>query len=447
MREKIKDKLREDALKIFYAGLRAVDPARAVKRSLRREDALLKIGDTAYSLDYFKRILIVGAGKAAFPMAEAVEEILGDRISEGIVVVKHGYGGNLTRIKVKEASHPIPDEAGVKATYEIISLLQSAGEKDLVICLISGGGSALLLAPVEGISLEEKQKTTQVLLDCGASIQEINTIRKHLSLVKGGKLAKLAYPAHLQSLILSDVVGDRLDTIASGPTVPDPTTFEDCLQIIKKYKLQSHLPEKVLAHIKKGREGKVKETPKPGEHIFTRVKNLIVGSNILALKAAQKEAKRLGYNCLILSSSIQGETREVARVHTAICEEIYLSGNPIPPPACILSGGETTVVVRGKGKGGRNQEFALAACREIRGLEQVLMLSAGSDGTDGPTDAAGAFVDGSTWRRAQERGLNPEKFLNNNDSYHFFQKLGDLFITGPTNTNVMDLRILLVGEK
>jgi len=446
MKDKPQDKLREDARKIFYTGLKAVDPARAVKRYVKREDNLLKIGEITYSLDYFKRILVVGAGKAAFPMAKAVEEILGDRISEGIVIVKHGYGGNLTRIKVKEASHPIPDEAGVKATYRIISLLQSAGEKDLVICLISGGGSALLLAPVEGISLKEKQKVTQVLLNCGASIQEINTIRKHLSLVKGGKLAKLAYPAHLQSLILSDVVGDRLDTIASGPAVPDETTFEDCLRIIKKYEIQSHLPEAVIAHIKKGREGKVEETPKPEEHIFTKVKNLIVGSNILALKAAQQEAKKLGYNCLILSSSIQGEAREVAKVHAAICEEICLSGNPVPPPACIISGGETTVVIRGKGKGGRNQEFALAACMEIKGLQQVLILSAGSDGTDGPTDAAGAFVDGSTWRRAKERGLNPEEFLDNNDSYHFFQKLGDLFITGPTNTNVMDLRILLVKE-
>jgi len=447
MKHVFNGRLREDAARIFYAGLKAVDPALVVKKYAEKEDDRLRIGDTVYSLSKFKRILVVGAGKAAFPMAKALEDILGERISDGVVVVKYGYTGSLARIKIREASHPIPDKAGIKATFEIMHLLQSATQEDLVICLISGGGSSLLVAPVEEISLEEKKEVTRVLLECGASIEEINTIRKHLSLIKGGRMAKLAYPAHLHSLVLSDVIGDRLDTIASGPTVPDETTFKDCWKVIEKYRIEDRLPEKVLTYLKRGAKGEVEETPKPGREFFKKVKNLIVGSNILALTTAQKEAQRLGYNSLILSSSIQGETREVAKVHSAICQEISFSGNPVPPPACILSGGETTVTIKGKGKGGRNQEFALAASFGIKGLRGVLVLSAGTDGTDGPTDAAGAFADGSTLRRAKEKGINAEEHLKNNDSYHFFEKLGDLFITGPTNTNVMDIRIMLVVTK
>lgn len=439
-------KLREDARRIFYAGLKAVDPAKAVKRYMERKGKVLKVGCKKYNLDEFNHIFVIGMGKAGFPMAKAVEETLEDKITEGAVVVRYGYGGKLKKIRILEASHPIPDEAGVRATEQIASLIKDTDEKDLVICLISGGGSALLSAPVDGVSLKEKQITTQLLLKCGASIQEINTIRKHLSWIKGGQLAKLTYPSHLQTLILSDVVGDELDAIASGPTVPDSTTFKECWRIIKKYNIQSQLPESVIRHIKMGKEGKLPETPKPGDPIFKKVDNLIIASNILALKAAREEAVKLGYNCLILSSSIQGEAREVAKVHTAIAKEISLTGNPISAPACILSGGETTVQVRGKGMGGRNQEFSLAACIQIKGVEKVLLLSAASDGTDGPTDAAGAFVDGSTWSRAIKMGLDPEKFLNNNNSYQFFKKLGDLFLTGPTNTNVMDLHILLVAK-
>lgn len=441
------DNLYEAAKSIFYAGLRAVDPFEAVKRQVRREQGLLKVGEKSYNLNGFRRIFIVGFGKAGVPMARAIEEILGDKITEGIVVVKYGYGGKLKKVEVSESSHPIPDKNGLEAANRVISLLKGGGKDDFFICLISGGGSAILPAPVEEISLEEKQKVTQLLLDCGASIEEINTIRKHLSRIKGGQLARLAYPAYVQSLILSDVVGDRLDTIASGPTVADGTSFKNCWEIIKKYHLSSLLPPSVANYLREGVEGKLEETPKTGDAIFDKVNNLIVGSNILALKASRDEAERLGYNPLILSSFIQGDTRQAARFHVALAKEVVSSGNPVPSPCCILSGGETTVRVKGKGLGGRCQEFALTACIQMRGMRNVLLLSAGTDGTDGPTDAAGAFASGSTWIKAKNMGVSPEDFLKNNDSYHFFKKVGGLFLTGPTGTNVMDLRVLLVADK
>jgi len=446
MRTDVEVKLSEDAKSIFYAGIEAVDPFKAVKRYVKKEEGLLKIGEKNYRLDEIRHIFVVGLGKAGVPMARAVEEILGDKITEGIVVVKYGHGGELRKVKVLESSHPIPDEKGLEAAERIISLLQKTKKDDLVICLISGGGSALLPAPVKRVSLEDKQKVTQLLLDCGASIEEINTIRKHLSRTKGGQLARLAFPARLHSLILSDVVGDRLDTIASGPTVPDETSFRQCWEIIEKYNLSSYLPEPAIDHLKKGLEGKIKETPKPGDPIFNKVDNLIVASNILALEAAKKKAEGLGYNSLILSSFIVGDTREAAGFHVALAKEIVSSGNPVPPPACILSGGETTVKVKGKGLGGRCQEFALAACIKMRGLGNTFMLGAGTDGTDGPTDAAGAFATSSTWERAKKMDLLPEEFLENNDSYNFFKRVGGLFLTGPTGTNVMDLRIILVKK-
>ncbi|RKX97220.1 MAG: glycerate kinase, partial [Spirochaetes bacterium] len=307
-----------------------------------------------------------------------------------------------------------------------------------------GGGSALLPMPADGITLEEKQATTKVLLECGATIDEINSIRKHLSKIKGGGLMRLAYPANVISLILSDVVGDPLDIIASGPTVPDTSTFKDCMEIIKKYDIEKKIPYTVLKRIEKGLKGEIEETPKDGDPIFEKSENIIIGNNMKAVLAADKKARELGYNTLIISSMIEGETKEVAKVHGAIIKEVKRSGNPISPPACILSGGETTVTIKGKGKGGRNQEFVLACCIDIEGIDKVMILSGGTDGTDGPTDAAGAVGDGETVLRAKKIGLDADKYLNNNDSYHFFQKLDDLLITGPTNTNVMDLRILLI---
>jgi hydroxypyruvate reductase len=351
----------------------------------------------------------------------------------------------LSGIKVVEAGHPVPDEAGLRGTREMIDLLSQTGEADLVFCLISGGGSALSPAPADGLSLGDKQEVTRQLLACGATIHEINSIRKHLSRIKGGHLARLAWPSTLVSLILSDVIGDDLDTIASGPTVPDPSTFYDCLRTLNRYGLTEAVPPPALRHLEAGARGELPETPKSGDPAFRRTQNVIVGSNTLALVASQEKARNLGYNSLILSSSIQGETREVARIHTAIAKEIVSTGNPISPPACLISGGETTVTVQGSGKGGRNQEFALASALDIEGLPNVLVLSGGTDGTDGPTDAAGALADGDTVERGRFKGLDAESYLANNDSYNFFKLLEDLLVTGPTLTNVMDLRLVMVG--
>ena len=438
-------KLRSDSMEIFQAGLKAADPREAILDCLRLSGNILDIGDRKYNLSEIDRLLVVGAGKASAQMAKAVEEVLGERIAEGIIVTKRGYLSQLSRIKLVEAGHPLPDESGVKGAGEIIKLLSGAGERDLVLCLISGGGSALLVAPAPGISLEDKRKTTELLLRCGARIEEINAVRKHLSQVKGGRLVRIAWPARVVSLILSDVVGDPLESIASGPTYPDSSTFEDCIRILRGYEIYHELPASVKEHLQAGLRGEEEESPKPGDPLFQRVQNVIIGNNLKSLLAAEVRAEELGYNTLILSSSIQGETREVAKVHAAIAKEILNSGIPVKPPACIISGGETTVTVRGKGLGGRNQEFVLASAIEIDGLRGVVVLSGGTDGTDGPTDAAGAIADGATVKRAQQMGLNPWDYLADNDSYHFFQKLGDLLITGPTNTNVMDLRLILVG--
>ena len=298
--------------------------------------------------------------------------------------------------------------------------------------------------PYDGLTLEDKQDTIKILLSCGATIHEINTIRKHISKIKGGRLAQAVYPATLITLMLSDVVGDDLDVIASGPTVPDSSSFYDCMNIFLKYSIIEKIPKNILNHIESGISGEIDDTPKPLDPVFEKTYNLIIGSNIESLTAAKKKAESLGYNVILLSSMIEGETRFIAQVHGAIAREIIKTGNPLPLPACILSGGETTVTISGNGLGGRNQEFALSASLDISGKENIVILSGGTDGIDGPTDAAGAFSDTFTLKRAKEMGLNPYRFLANNDSYHFFQKLGDLFITGPTNTNVMDLRIVLV---
>lgn len=436
--------MRNDAAAIFYKALQAVEPGAAVKRYCKLEGQHLIIGEWVYDLARYKNLFIIGAGKASAPMAAAMEDILGKRISSGIIIVKYDHISDLSQVNLIEAGHPIPDENGQQGAGAILNLAKNADKNDLVLCLISGGGSALLPLPSHSLTLKDKQDTIKVLLSCGATIHEINAIRKHTSMIKGGRLARAAYPATLVSLILSDVVGDDLDVIASGPTVPDSSTFSHCLEIFHKYNIIKKIPETIVNHIESGVSGKVTETPKTGDPAFDKTRNLIVGSNIESLKAAKQKAESLGYEVLVLSSMIEGETRHIAHVHGAIAKEIIKTGNPLPPPACILSGGETTVTLTGKGLGGRNQEFALAAAIDIAARESVVVLSGGTDGTDGPTDAAGAFSDTFTLKRAGEMGLDPYHFLANNDSYHFFQKLGDLLITGPTNTNVMDLRIVLV---
>jgi glycerate 2-kinase len=436
--------LRQDARAIFDAGVAAADSYHAMEHHVSIENGILGVAGKEYDLDHYQRVLVTGFGKASARMAQALEDLLGNRISGGVINVKRGYAVPLRAITVNEANHPLPDQAGYHGARAIVELAQGAGQRDLIFCLISGGGSALLPYPADGITLEEKCQTTQVLLDCGATIQEVNTIRKHISKVKGGRLAKLAFPAKTISLILSDVIGDSLDSIASGPTAPDSTMFADCLSIIQHYGIEGRFPPAVLQLLRYGASGTVQDTPKARDAVFANVHNVVVGSNRLALEAARRKAQALGYNSLLLSSFIEGETTVVAALHAAVAKELHSSGHPVERPACVISGGETTVTMRGSGLGGRNQQFALAAAVEIAGLSNVVVLSGGSDGTDGPTDAAGALADGTTVKRAKEIGLDARTALHNNDSYHFFEPLGDLLITGPTFTNVMDLRVVLV---
>ncbi|MGB7574022.1 MAG: glycerate kinase [Thermodesulfobacteriota bacterium] len=443
------DEMKRTAKAIFSKALSAVDPSKILKERIRIERDRLSIkmqGDSEkiFDLKAFHKIVLVGTGKASSSMARAIEELFGDRMTKGVITTKYGHLLPLKQTQTIEAGHPIPDRKGYEGARKIQRLLKESGPNDLVIFLLSGGGSALLPFPADGIELKEKQEATQLLLDSGADIKEINTVRKHISWMKGGWVAKWAYPSTIIALILSDVVGDQLDVIGSGPTVPDPSTFEEAWEILKKYGLLNEIAPSIRKHLQSGREGKVEETPKPGEAAFEKVSNILIGSNILALREAKKEAESLGFNTLILSSSIEGETREASRFHTALAKEVISSGNPIPRPACILSGGETTVTIKGKGLGGRNQEFVLAGALEISGVEKVILLSGGTDGTDGPTDASGALADHTTVHRAKTMGLNPKAHLENNDAYPFFQKLGDLLITGPTHTNVMDVRIILV---
>jgi len=432
-------------MEIFRHALRAVDPVTAVKRHLVLEPLKLRAGGQEYDLRRFRSIFVVGMGKASAAMAKAVEEILGDRLTGGQVNVKYGYVENLSKVALHEAGHPVPDQAGLEGARKIVGLLERCGADDLVLCLISGGGSALLPLPVEGVTLEEKQEVTKLLLRSGVDIKEINAIRKHLSKVKGGHLARIASPATVVSLIVSDVIGDPLDSIASGPTAPDETTFSDCLEILSRHHLLGSVPPSIRRHLDAGVRGEIPETPKRGDPVFERVQNVLIASNRIALDAACTRARELGYDAMILSSFVEGETREVARVHAAIAKEIRASGNPLAAPACVISGGETTVTVQGQGRGGRNQEFVLAAALDIAGLERTVIFSAGTDGTDGPTDAAGAIADGDTLSRAKALGLNPRHSLAENDSYSFFERLGDLVTTGPTNTNVMDLHLILIG--
>ena len=441
--------LRDDATLIFKSCLGAVDPFGAVTRFVHPKGNRLVLGmdgqtETELDLGTYERISIVGAGKATAPMARAIEEMFGDRIYRGIINLKYGFTDELSITEIIEASHPVPDQNGVEGTKKIIDFLHDAGEKDLIFSLISGGGSALLPLPTGDISLEEKQEITRSLLACGASIDEINAVRKHISSSKGGQMARAAFPATVVNLMLSDVVGDKMDVIASGPFVPDTATFKDVLGIFRKYALQD-IPPSISHHIEAGSEGLIPETPKRGDPVFERVFNIIVGSNILALEAAQEKARELGYETIILSSMVEGETREVARVHCAIAKEALKTGWPLSLPACIISGGETTVTIQGDGLGGRNQEFCLAAALDLEEIPpRVVILSGGTDGNDGPTDAAGALVDPLTIKRGRDAGMEARDYLNNNDAYHFFEKTGDLLMTGPTNTNVMDARLVLV---
>ena len=415
--------LRRQALAIFKAGLAAADPAAAVVRRLERQD-----------FSRYAHIYVIGAGKAGASMAYAAERVLGRRITAGLINVKDGHTRKLRRIELHECGHPVPDARGVEGAARIAEIASSARQDDLVLCLISGGASALLPLPAAPVTLAEKQDMTRLLLASGADIHELNAVRKHVSRIKGGQLARLAAPARVEALLLSDVIGDDLDTIGSGPAAPDQSTFAEAAAVLEKYGLGARVAKSIRERIAAGARGEIPETPKSGDPLFQRVTNFVVGSNRLALAAAARRARELGFRTTILSSSIEGETREIARMHAAIARDAR-------PGACIVTGGETTVTLKGKGLGGRNQEFVLAAAIDLAGVPGVVILSAGTDGSDGPTDAAGAIADGDTLRR------NPDavRYLNANDSYHYFESLGDLIKTGPTHTNVMDIHLILIA--
>jgi len=445
------------AVELQQAALEAVEPAAAVHRHVRREEDGLIVADRRYDLRGYERVFVVGGGKAAVPMATAIADILSERLTDGVIVTKYGHIPAKSQIpdhkfQIIEAGHPVPDENSIRGAQAVADLARRATERDLVICLISGGGSALLTLPVPGMDLTSLQALTDALLRSGATINELNTVRKHWSRIKGGNLARLAVPATLVTLVLSDVVGDPLDVIASGPTVPDLTTVADAQAVLKRYRihetgffLENPVSSSHSCPSPKG-EWVFQETPKPGDPAFERAQHVVVGSNRLAALAAVEKARQLGFNALLLSTYVEGEAREVAKVAAALAKGVRTHGDPLPPPVCLVWGGETTVTIRGEGKGGRNQELALAAALALDGWPGVLVMALATDGTDGPTDSAGAVATGETVARAQALGLDPRAALEANDSYPFFDTLGDLIRTGPTGTNVNDLLFVLVGE-
>ena len=443
--------LRRDMALIRDAALKAVDPAAAVLRHLHLEVSILRAGTAMWSLtvpaaESPRRVFVLAVGKAAVPMAAAACQVLGDIPVEGVVVTKYGHVAGyelLPTLEVIEAGHPVPDAAGVRGGKAFKHWLNQTTADDLVLLLISGGGSALLPAPAAGMTLGDLQVTTDKLLRSGANIVDLNIVRKHLSSLKGGQLARMAAPAPVVALLLSDVVGDPMDVIASGPTAPDPTTFAQACGVLERYALTDVVPKSVSAHLQAGLRGEVPETPKPGDSLFDRVHNVIVGSNGLAAQAAVARAETLGYASLLLTTFIEGEAREVAKVAVALAKSLTMTGQPVSLPACLVWGGETTVTVTGQGKGGRNQELALAAALGLEGIAGVAVMALATDGTDGPTDAAGAVVDGSTASRGRGRGWDLRAALEDNNAYPLLADVGDLLQLGPTGTNVNDLLVLL----
>ncbi|MFN2291941.1 MAG: glycerate kinase [Anaerolineae bacterium] len=433
---------RDAIIAMLQAALAAVDPELVVCQHVKREGRWLLVGDEKYNLDEVEKLWVVGGGKAAVPMVVALWDIVGERIAGGVVVTKYGHAGpDLATgpVAVIEAGHPVPDENGVAGARQMAGLLQRVGERDLVLAVISGGGSALLTLPAGDLTLDDLQATTGLLLRSGATIVELNKVRKHLSRIKGGGLARLGSRARIAGLVLSDVVGDPLDVIASGPLSADPTTFADAWGILAHYALLDQVPAGVRARLQAGCDGEVADTPKPGDALFDGVQTTLVGSNRLAASAAVKEGLGQGLNAFLLSTYVEGEAREVARVASALAKELVFHDQPVARPACLVWGGETTVTVRGEGKGGRNQELALAAALALDGLPEVVLVALGTDGTDGPTDAAGAVATGETIARATALGLDARAHLADNDAYPFLDSLGDLIRTGPTGTNVNDL--------
>ena len=429
--------------KLLAAGLDAADLYRAIIKAVSLRGRSLRVGDKAYDLSRFDRLLVVGAGKASARMAQAIESVLGSRLEGGFVVVKTGHRVPTKRITVAEASHPIPDSAGLCAAEHIRTLVRDLTPRDLAFVLLSGGASSLLPAPVRGVTLADKQQTTHLLLRSGASIGEMNTVRKHLSLMKGGGLA-LSTKATMVTLILSDVIGDDIATIGSGPTAPDPTTFADAIKVLQRYRIWRAVPGSVRRHLLQGRKGTVPETLKPGSRRLRKVRHTFVGNNRGMLDAVVHAAKRAGLHPLLLSAAITGEARTAGEEFVAFARHLLDKPGRLRRPTCIIAGGEPTVTVTGRGKGGRAQEFAVAAALQLDGLSNIWLAAMGSDGTDGPTDAAGAVVHGSTAAQARKLGIDLRSVLTRHDSFPALQTLGCHIHTGPTGTNVNDLYLLLL---
>jgi glycerate 2-kinase len=440
--------LHADARHIWTAALQAVDPATVLRKQLKRSGNILRAGGRSYDLDDAGNVWVLGAGKAAASMGKTLEGLLGKYLSGGFLVTKYGHSLSLEKIEIVEAGHPLPDGNSAASAKRMEAFVRERIQPgDLVLCPFSGGASSLLVSPAPGITVEDKLECARILMNAGASIRELNAVRKHLSGLKGGKLARLLAQSDILTLLLSDVVGDDPATIASGPTVPDPTTFSDCMEILRKYEVANRVPAAVTTRFERGCAGLVEETPKRGASVFRRNQSLIVGNNAVSCTAALRAARRLGYHGTILTCALEGDTKEAAQLHMSVMEEVVLRGRPLKRPACILSGGETTVRVAGDGLGGRNQEFVLHCVRRLAELPApALVASLGTDGSDGPTDAAGAVADNSTLARSLKYGpAFLKKSLEGNDSHTFFNRLGGLIVTGPTRTNVMDLHILLIG--
>jgi glycerate-2-kinase len=437
-------KARTLALQTLEYALNAVNPAKLLKSKVTLSGHTLRTDTYSFDLRKFRNLYVLGGGKAGGSMAAALEEVLDKRLTAGFVNVPYGDKHRTSIIKLHEASHPIPDEAGVAGTRQMLAIAEEADEDDLIITLISGGGSSLMPLPLDGISLNDKRELTDRLLKSGAKISEINAVRKHLSGFKGGWLAKKAHPATILNLVLSDVEGDDFESVASGPTVPDSTTFADARRILHKYGLWENTPSSIPSLISKGEKGVVSETPKPGDAAFEKVYSVILGNSRSAALAAVEYLRSEGVNPLLLTSTLEGEARNVGTILASIAKEIIASGNPLQKPAGLVASGETVVTVRGKGAGGRNQELALSAALKLQGIKAAVVASLSTDGVDGPTDAAGAIVDGKTIERAMRLGLNPEEYLADNDSYGFFSKLGDLIVTGQTGTNVNDITVIVI---
>ena len=431
--------LRADASACLRAAVAAVEPEALTARFLERHPEFLP---------GVHHIAVAAIGKAGAAMARGARQVLGGRLGRGVLIAPEGQAHDAPAgFATFGGGHPIPNQAGAEGALEVHRLASELGAADTLLCLISGGGSALMTLPPEGLTLAAVQTTTEGLLRSGATIDELNCVRKHLDRLKGGRLARLAHPARVVALVLSDVVGDPLDVIASGPVTADPTTFADAIGILERSGVWQRAPEPVREHLEAGRAGRAPESPKPGDPCFGQVDARVIGSNRLAADAALAEAERRGYGTLLLTTWLSGEAREVGRVLAAVGREIHARGRPLAAPACVAAAGETTVTVRGAGRGGRNQELALGAALALAGSGDILVTSMGTDGVDGPTDAAGAVADGATVERARRRGQDPGRALADNDAYSFFRATGDLIVTGPTGTNVMDLALVMVGNR